>query len=94
LLTANLSSSNADIADGYLMQGIAAVLLGMTTVEPGKANIFGTVIGAVMIGVLTNGLTLLGAQYYYQDIVLGLIILGSVSVSASFMTRAAFSVSS
>lgn len=93
LLTAHLSSSNATIAGGFLMSGIAAVLLGMTTIEVGKPNVAGTVVGTLIIGVLGNGLTLMGAQYYYQDIILGLIILGSVGVSASQMMRAAFGVS-
>jgi ribose transport system permease protein len=93
LLTAHLSSSNATIAGGFLMSGIAAVLLGMTTIEVGKPNVAGTVVGTLIIGVLANGLTLMGAQYYYQDIILGLIILGSVGVSASQMMRAAFGVS-
>ena len=93
LLTAHLSSSNVTIAGGFLMSGIAAVLLGMTTIEVGKPNVAGTVVGTLIIGVLANGLTLMGAQYYYQDIILGLIILGSVGVSASQMMRAAFGVS-
>lgn len=92
LLTSSLSSSNPTIAGEYLMTGIAAVLLGMTTIEPGKANVPGTLIGALIIGILGNGLTLLGVQYYVQDIVLGLIILGSVGISASQLKRAAFGV--
>ena len=90
LLTSNLSSASPTIAGDYLMTGIAAVLLGMTTVEPGKPNLPGTLVGALIIGVLSNGLTLLGAQYYVQDIVLGVIILASVSISSSQLGRAAF----
>ncbi|MBM3598672.1 MAG: ABC transporter permease [Alphaproteobacteria bacterium] len=92
MLTASLSSGSATIAGDFLMRGIAAVLLGMTTVEPGRPNVPGTVIGALIIGMLTNGLTLLGATYYIQDIVLGVIIIASVAVSASQMRRAAFGV--
>ncbi len=90
LLTASLSSSSPTIAGDFLMSGIAAVLLGMTTFEPGRPNVPGTVVGALIIGLLTNGLTLIGAQYYIQDIVLGLIIIFSVSVSATQMKQAAF----
>ena len=53
-----------------------------------------TLIGTLTIGVLSNGLTLLGAEYYVQDIVLGVIILLSVSLSASQLRRAAFGVTS
>lgn len=93
LLTSSLSSASATIAGDFLMSGIAAVLLGMTTIEPGKANVIGTMVGALIIGTLTNGLTLMGAAYYIQDIFLGVIILASVSISASQMMHAAFGVS-
>jgi ribose transport system permease protein len=92
LLTSSLSSASPTIAGDFLMSGIAAVLLGMTTIEPGKANVLGTVIGALIIGMLSNGLTLVGAEYYIQDIILGVIIIASVSISASQMMRAAFGV--
>lgn len=92
LLTSSLSSSSPTIAGEYLMTGIAAVLLGMTTIEPGKPNVLGTLVGALTIGTLRNGLTLLGAQYYVQDIVLGIIIIASVSLSASQLRKVAFNV--
>ena len=92
ILTASLSSAGPNSADDFLMKGIAAVLLGMTMFEPGRANVAGTVVGALIIGVLANGLVLLGAAYYVQDIVLGVIILASVALSASVLTKAAFTV--
>ena len=92
LLTASLSSATANMAADFLLTAIASVMLGMTMFEPGRPNIPGTLVGALTIGMLSNGLVLLGAPYYVQDICLGLIILGSVAVSASVLTRAAFSV--
>lgn len=92
LLTASLSSATANMAADFLLTSIAAVMLGMTMFTPGRPNIPGTLVGALTIGMLSNGLVLLGAPYYVQDICLGLIILGSVAVSASVLTRAAFSV--
>ena len=70
----------------------AAVLLGMTMFEPGKPNIPGTVFAALVLKVLGNGLVLMGAAYYVQDIVLGVIIIGSVAFSASALKKAAFKV--
>lgn len=90
LLAANLSSAAPNMAGDYLLYAIAAVLLGMTMFEPGKPNIQGTVFAALVLKVLGNGLVLLGAPYYLQDIVLGVIIIGSVAFSASAMRKAAF----
>ncbi len=92
LLAANLSSAAPNMAGDYLLYAIAAVLLGMTMFEPGKPNIAGTVFAALVLKVLGNGLVLLGAPYYIQDIVLGVIIIGSVAFSASAMKTAAFKV--
>lgn len=92
LLAANLSSAAPNMAGDYLLYAIAAVLLGMTMFEPGKPNVPGTVFAALVLKVLGNGLVLLGAAYYIQDIVLGVIIIGSVAFSASAMKTAAFKV--
>lgn len=92
LFAANLSSAAPNMAGDYLLYAIAAVLLGMTMFEPGKPNVPGTVFAALVLKVLGNGLVLLGAAYYVQDIVLGLIIIGSVAFSASAMKKAAFKV--
>ncbi|WP_293858406.1 ABC transporter permease [uncultured Alsobacter sp.] len=92
LLAANLSSAAPNMAGDYLLYAIAAVLLGMTMFEPGKPNVWGTVYAAFVLKVLGNGLVLLGAPYYVQDIVLGVIIIGSVAFSASAMKKAAFKV--
>jgi ribose transport system permease protein len=92
LLTASLSSAAPNMAGDFLLTSIAAVMLGMTTFQPGHPNVAGTLVGALTIGMLSNGLVLLGAPYYVQDICLGLIIILSVTVSASVLTRAAFQV--
>ena len=92
LLTASLSSAAPNMAGDFLLTAIAAVMLGMTMFEPGLPNIPGTLVGALTIGMLSNGLVLLGAPYYVQDICLGVIIIASVAESASVLTRAAFQV--
>ena len=65
-----------------MMDAFASALLGMTVLSVGRANHFGTFIGALMIGVINNGMTLAGAPYYTQDIVKGLIILLSVTMTS------------
>ena len=92
LLASNLSSAAPGMTGDYFLYAIAAVLLGMTMFEPGKPNIIGTVFAALVLKVLGNGLVLLGAPYYIQDIMLGAIIIGSVAFSASVLKKAAFKV--
>jgi ribose transport system permease protein len=90
LLAANLSSAAPDMAGDHLLYAIASALLGMTMFEPGKPNIGGTVFAAFVLKALGNGLVLLGAAYYVQDIILGTVIVGSVAFSAGAMKKAAF----
>ena len=92
LLAATLNSAAPDMAKDYLLTSIAAVLLGMTMFEPGRCNVPGTLVGAATIGMLGNGLVLMGAPYYVQDIVLGFIIVASVAVSAAALKKAAFGI--
>ena len=91
LLVSNLSSAAPQMGGDFLLLGIAATLLGMTMFTPAKPNIAGSFVGALIIVMLSNGLVLLGAQYYVQDIMLGIIIIASVAVSASVLKQAAFS---
>lgn len=90
LLAANLSSAAPNMAGDYFLYAIAAVLLGMTMFDPGRPNVAGTLAAAVILKVLGNGLILLGTAYYVQDIVLGVIIIGSVAFSAGVVRKAAF----
>jgi ribose transport system permease protein len=92
LLAANLSSAAPNMAGDYFLYAIAAVLLGMTMFDPGRPNVPGTLFAALVLKVLGNGLILLGTAYYVQDMVLGVIIIGSVAFSASVVKKAAFKV--
>ena len=83
LITSSLASAAPNSAGDFMLMSIAAVLLGMTMFEPGRPNVPGTLCGALTIGMLGNGLVLLGAQYYVQDMALGVIIVASVAVSSS-----------
>jgi ribose transport system permease protein len=90
LLAASLSSAAPSMANDHFLYAIAAVLLGMAMFEPGRPNIPGTLFAAFTLKVLGNGLVLLGAEYYWQDIVLGTIIIASVALSATGTGRAPF----
>lgn len=80
LLTARLGSAHPTGGNGFLLQAYAAVFLGMTAFRDGQANALGTLLGAAIIAVVANGLTILGVPNYLQDIFTGLIIIGAVLV--------------
>ena len=62
------------------MDAIASVVLGGTSMSGGKGRIFGTLIGALIIGTLNNGLNLLGVSTFYQQIVKGIVIIIAVLI--------------
>ncbi|MFZ2352696.1 ABC transporter permease subunit [Paucilactobacillus nenjiangensis] len=78
ILTSQLSSAQPDAGTGYEMDAIAAVVLGGTSLAGGKGKMFGTLVGALIIGVLNNGMNLLGISSFYQQIVKGIVILIAV----------------
>ncbi|MFT8412491.1 MAG: ribose ABC transporter permease [Schleiferilactobacillus perolens] len=78
ILTSRLSSAQPDAGTSYEMDAIAAVVLGGTSLAGGKGRISGTLIGALIIGTLNNGMNLLGISSFYQQIVKGAVILIAV----------------
>ena len=67
---------------GFELQVIAAVVVGGTSLAGGRGRMSGTFIGAVVLGVLTNGLTLMNVQDYWQMIVNGAVIVGAIAVDS------------
>lgn len=80
LLTARIGSASPTGGGGYLLTAYAAVFLGMTAFREGEANLPGTLVGAAIIAVIGNGLTILGVDTFLQDIITGSIILAAVLV--------------
>lgn len=80
LLTARLGSAHPTGGNGFLLQAYAAAFLGMTAFRDGQPNALGTLLGAAIIAVVANGLTILGVPNYLQDIFTGLIIIAAVLV--------------
>lgn len=75
-----LSSAQPTAGMGYEMDAIAAVVLGGTSMAGGRGKIIGTLIGALILGFLNNGMNLLGVDAYYQMIVKGGVILLAVLI--------------
>jgi ribose transport system permease protein len=80
LVTARLDSAQPNAGMGYELDSIAAVVIGGTSLSGGKGFIMGTVIGALIIGVLNNGLVLLNVSPFWQQVIKGLVILLAVII--------------
>src|ERR671914_818737 len=74
MLTGRQGSANALMGEGMELQAIAAVVIGGTNLFGGEGTVSGTVIGVLIIGVLSNGLSILGISEFWQRVVNGLII--------------------
>lgn len=75
LLSSRLGSAHPTGGDGLFLQAYAAVFLGKTMFREGVANIWGTVVGAIILGVLANGLTIMQVPTFMQDLLTGCIII-------------------
>ena len=82
IMTARMNAAHPTVAIGLEFDAIAAVILGGTAFERGRGGIWGTVIGAIAVSVLRNGLNLIGLGTEWQVAVVGLVIIGAVAVDA------------
>lgn len=80
LVTSRLDAAQPNAGTGYELDSIAAVVIGGTSLSGGKGSIGGTVLGAIIIGVLNNGLVLLNVSPFWQQVVKGAVILVAVII--------------
>jgi ribose transport system permease protein len=78
VMASQLKSGAPTYGAGYELNVIAAVVVGGTSLSGGEGRIIGTLIGALVIGVIQNGMNLTNVESYTQKVVLGLVILGAV----------------
>jgi ribose transport system permease protein len=78
VLTSRLNSAETTAGTGYELDVIAAVVIGGTSLNGGRGSVWGTLIGALLIAVINQGMVLLGIGVYNQPLVKGLILLGAV----------------
>lgn len=78
IVTSRIGSAGATAGSGYELDAIAAVVIGGTSLSGGEGSVSGTIIGALIIGILNNGLNLMNVNPFYQSIVRGSVILIAV----------------
>jgi ribose transport system permease protein len=78
MISARLGSAQPATGMGYELQAIAAVVIGGTSLAGGKGSIVGTIIGALIISVLNNGLQIMSIPQEWQNVILGIVILVAV----------------
>jgi len=80
LVTSRLDAAQPNAGAGYELDAIAAVVIGGTSLSGGRGSVLGTVLGAIIIGVLNNGLVLLNVSPFWQQVVKGFVILIAVVI--------------
>lgn len=80
IVTSKLNSATPTAGDGYELDSIAAVVIGGTSLSGGKGSVLGTIIGALIIGVLNSGLIILQVPPFWQKVIKGFVILLAVAI--------------
>ena len=80
ITTAQLTAANPSSGDGWEMNAISAVVLGGTSMSGGVGTIGGTIIGAFVIGVINDGMIMIGVSEFWQKVIKGIIIVLAVII--------------
>jgi ribose/xylose/arabinose/galactoside ABC-type transport system permease subunit len=84
ILSAQVLTGNGRLATGLELSAIAVVVLGGTPLTGGQASIPGTLFGSLLVAVINNGLNLLNVSVFYQNVTLGLLLLGALSLTSGW----------
>jgi inositol transport system permease protein len=87
LQSARLGAAEATAGVGYELRAIASVVIGGASLAGGRGGVGGTIVGALLIGVLTNGLVIMHVSSYWQQVVIGLIIVAAVGFDTFAKSR-------
>lgn len=81
LLASRVGSAQINAGAGYLMPSVAAAYIGFSVAGVGKPNAIGTLVGALLVGILENGLIMLSIPYYSLDIVKGSVLIVALAIT-------------
>lgn len=79
IVVARISAAQSDAGASYLMTALASAVIGGANLMGGEGRIGGTIIGALILGALTNGLVLLNVSSFYEQIVIGIVVVAAVA---------------
>jgi simple sugar transport system permease protein len=79
LLAARVGRGDVSSGSGLLLDAVGAALIGFAVLGVRRPNPFGTVVGAIFVGMLLNGLTMLNMPYYTQDFIKGIVLVASLA---------------
>jgi simple sugar transport system permease protein len=87
LLAGRLGRGDVGVGSDYLLETVAAALIGFAVLGANRPNGFGTIFGAIFVGVLLNGLTMHNVPYYLQDFIKGALLVGALVLSFSSLFK-------
>src|SRR5512133_1870947 len=83
IISSQVLTANGRLATGLELSAIAVVVLGGTSLSGGQATMVGTLLGALLISMINNGLNLLNVPIFYQELTVGVLMLGALAVNIS-----------
>jgi ribose/xylose/arabinose/galactoside ABC-type transport system permease subunit len=89
ILASRLNSGQPAAGENFLFMAITSTILGGTSLTGGEGTLVGTLLGAVILGLLTNILTLKNVSYFYQLVVQGLVLISAVIIDVLLMKKTA-----
>ena len=87
MLVGSLRSSAPTIGDPYTLQIVASCALGGTSLAGGKGSVLGTILGVFTVALINNGMTFVGVDAYWQNVVFGAFVLGAIALTVDRKTR-------
>ncbi len=87
VLASRIGSGAIRAGDPYLLDAVAATFFGFAVLGARRPNVFGTVIGALFVGIMLNGLTMMNVEWFFQDFIKGFVLIASLAMSFYLVKR-------